>query len=386
MYCILSEERKRMNIIGNYLFQKILKTPVWEQKDQSTIGNKVLIKITDFCCKYLPKSIRIHVLTILDMGIVLMLRVFKLTNQLNFSVFLIQGKEKNSGEKIKIIYLSNDELDGYISNILFCEVPKCEKIGESSIRNIERECEKFFSNIDAIFVKSDMFYSGFFEKRGFIIIPEWISLTLDIERPFETIYKNFSYSTKREIRKVKSYGFSHEISHDLEKLKLFYYKMYLPYTKKKHGELTICVNFHSMRHLFEMGYKLMLIKYNEEYVSGWLFFLKDKKYVAKYMGIMDGKAGLLKQGLGDAAFYFSILWAKKNGAKLINFGACKSFLHDGVFRYKRKWGTKVERADKLIFYDIFSFRVCSKSKGIQVFLEMNPFVCLKNNQLQEMVS
>ena len=369
---------------NKYTFQRILKTPVWQQNNQSTISYKIITVITEFCCKYLPKPVRKHTLSAIYVSTMLVSRISMLINQLNFSTYIVSGKEKHSGTELRIIYITSEGLDPYISNVLFCDIPQCEKIGKISIWNIKKECSKFSSTIDAIFIKSDMFYSRFFKNRGFIIFPELISMTLDLTKPFEKILDNFSVNAKREIRKAKKYGYPYEISQDLEKLKLFYHKMYLPYAYQKHGKLAICVNFNTIRHLFETGYKLMLIKQNEEIVSGWLFSLKKKTYTARYMGITKGKTGLLRQGLGAAAFYFSILWAKENGVKIINFGACRPFLNDGVFRYKRKWGTKVEVAEKLFFYNNFALKICSDSKAIHSFLLKNPFICINDSQLQEM--
>ena len=79
----------------------------------------------------------------------------------------------------------------------------------------------------------------------------------------------------------------------------------------------------------------MLIKQKNEYISGMLFTLENKTFKPKFMGIVEDKIPLLKQGLGAATYYFSILWAKENSAKLIDFGGTtlgdieEFFLHWG---------------------------------------------------------
>ena len=78
----------------------------------------------------------------------------------------------------------------YLTNLLFSKEPKSKKIGKIFIWNIRKKLNSIPYDADAIFIKNDKFYSHFFEKQGFTIIPEWISTTLDISKPLEKIYEN----------------------------------------------------------------------------------------------------------------------------------------------------------------------------------------------------
>ena len=135
---------------NKYSFEKILKTPVWKQNNQSTISYKVITAITEFCCKYLPKPVRKHILSGIYVSTMLASRISMLIDQLNFSTYIVYGKEKHSGTELRILYITNEELDPYLSNILFCDIPKCEKIGKISIWNLKKECSKYYSTIDSI--------------------------------------------------------------------------------------------------------------------------------------------------------------------------------------------------------------------------------------------
>jgi predicted N-acyltransferase len=210
-------------------------------------------------------------------------------------------------------------------------------------------------------------------------------MEMDISIPINDINKSFSKSIKEDIRKVKKNGYSYELTDDLDKFKLFYYKMYLPYTKRRYGNQAKIYNFISIRHFFETVSKLMLIKKDEEYVLGSLFLINKDKLITQIMGIMDDKINLLKNGLGCAAYYFTLLWAKENKIKKLSYGTCKPFLNDGLYQYKKKWGTIIKKADTKYFPNIFAFVMNKNSKEIQNLLLNNPFICLTNNQLKTMV-
>ena len=156
--------------------------------------------------------------------------------------------------------------------------------------------------------------------------------------------------------------------------------MYIPYISWKFGDTGVYANFYTIKHLFERGSKLLFIKFNDEYLFGGLF-LKDKdKIFASYAGVMEGKFDCVQKGVITASYHYLIQKAKESGADIVDFGYCRPFVNDGVFIYKRKWGTKIEKA-RIDSAEIFSFKACNNSKGITNFLTKNPFVSLDKNRL-----
>ena len=314
----------------------------WSTHDENILIYRFTKKFTEFCCDNLPKPIRKKVFTIMDFTGILLSRFFFLLSQLPLTIYLLKGEEKYSKKNISVLLLSNKKSFPYLSNKIFSKTPKVEVIGKTHLWRLNKKIDAIISEVDAVFVKNDLFYSRFLKKKGFTIIPERISMTLDISQSIEKIYSNFNKSGKEDVRKVKKFDYTYEISDDVDKLDLFYYKMYLPYTCQRHGTFATCANYYAIRHLFERGSKLMLIKQDDEYVYGSLFFAKKDKVVATYAGLMEGREDCLKQGVSAAAYYFLIKWAKENGIKSADFGTCRSFLNNGVFRYKRKWGATIK--------------------------------------------
>jgi len=362
-------KNKSLNIIIQNL-----RNPWWLRNRQTVISRKIVKIFTEFCCKYLPKPIRIFAFHITDTISIMGFRLFLLICQLNLTVYLINGKEKHSGEEITVLFLSNTDSFSYLPNLIFSEGISIKKIKNLHIWNISKKFCEIPSDIDAVFIKCDRFYSNFLQKQDLTVIPELISMTLDVSEPFEKIFTKFNKSAKEEIRRIKRYKYDYEICQDLDKLKLFYNHMYMPYTYLRHGKLAICANFYTIRHLFERGSKLMFVKLDNEYVFGSLFFFKNDTIIGTHAGIMDGQINCFKKNISAASYYFSILWAKENGAKYLDFGTCRPFLNDGLFKYKKKWGAAIEKAKGN--FGIFAFKTCKDSKGIQSFLKNNPFICL----------
>jgi hypothetical protein len=357
-----------------------LKRRWWLIGEENTISYKFMSDFTEACC-YLPKPIRKRLFYFMDNLVVILSRVILIISQTSLVVYLINGKEKHSGANLTILYLGNENPSSYILEILFSGEPQIKKSKKIHIWNYKKEINRNKSNIDAVFIKSDRFYSNFFEKQGFIVIPEWIGMFLDISEPLEDIYKRFSKGAKEDIRKIKKYGYTYEISQDIDKLKFFYYKMYLPYVSWKYKKTAECINFFALKHIFEQGSKILFIKENNEYIFGGLFLINKGKVLASYAGVMEGKFDNIQKGPIAASYFYLIQHSKECGAKEIDFGSSRSFVNDGVFKYKRKWGTRIEKAG----YDtpeIFAFKVINNNKGIESFLTNNPFISSEKNRFK----
>ena len=95
---------------------------------------------------------------------------------------------------------------------------------------------------------------------------------------------------------------------------------------------------------------------------------------------MKEKFDHVKRGVIAASYYYLIQYSKKSSAKLIDLGSCRPFVNDGLFNYKRKWGTKIGKSENE-FSEIYSFKQCSNNKGIKSFLINNPFIYLEKNRL-----
>jgi hypothetical protein len=364
--------------IGNLLFSA-LKTRWWLVGEQDTIRYKILRDCTETCC-YLPKPIRKRVFSILNDFVLILSRFFSILSQMSLIAYQVSGKEKHGRGNLTILFIGDEPIFPYISSILFSEEPKIEKYFNIHLWNYKKKINQIHSDINAVFIKSDRFYSSFFEKQGYKVIPKWISATLDISEPLENVYKKFSKSAKEDIRKIKKYSYTYEISQDPDKLNLFYYKMYLPYISSRYGKFGKCLNFYSIKHYFERGSKILFIKLDNEYMFGGLFLKKKDKVYASYAGVMEGKFDYIKKGVIAGSYYYLIQHSKKIGANLIDFGFCKPFVNDGLFSYKRKWGTRIEKTGNENT-EIYSFKVLNENKGIRNFLTNNPFISLEKNQI-----
>jgi hypothetical protein len=362
---------------------KILNFSLWEQSKESNLNIIIVKKILNLY-SHLPKYIGKILLSLCENIYILICRFFMLINKLYVTIFIIQGQEKNTKKDINIIYLSKNNTYSYLHEKLFSDGFRSKKIGKCLIWNINKKLNFLSINYDALFIKSDMFFSNYFKKQGYIVIPELISYNLDTTKPIETITKNFKKSIKEDIRKIKKIGYTYEITQNLEKVKMFYYQMYHPYITNKYGKLTGISHYEFIKYLIKKDCKLILIKKNNEYLYGALFSTKKEKVKTYFSGVMNGKLNYMKKGLGATPYYFLILWTKENGYKSIDFGKTNPFLDDGLLRYKIKWGMNIKKPD-ITSQNIIAFKIYDNNQGITNFLINNPMISIEKNKFKGII-
>ena len=368
-----------MNKQSKKILIKDISKPWWLIDDENSISYKVVKEITD-ACSHLPKPIRKRMLSTIGTVVIWRSRFLFVLSHVSLKGYIVNGKEKHSGKGLRILFISTKAPSSHILNVIFKQKPEIKKKFKVSLLNNKKKINQIKSEIDAVLIKCDRFYAGFFEKQGFTIIPEWVRMTLDISEPFDSFITNLSRSAKEDIRKIKKLGYTYEISQDINKLNFFYNKMYVPYVSWRFPETDIRTNFYTMKYLFEQGNKLLFVKHKDEYIFGGLFLKNKDKVTATYAGITEGKFDHVKRGVIAASYYYLIQHSKESGANLVDLGSCRPFVNDGLFSYKRKWGAKIGKSGNECS-EIYSFKQYSDNKGIKSFLTNNPFIYIEKNQL-----
>ena len=345
----------------------------WAYTSEEGFNQRVFRSVVDRCCSDFPQPLKAVILALLASLGLWLLRVAMILCQCTLPVFFLQGQERTSKKPLTLLYSGDETSIPFLSSLVHHDTPQISSRGLLHLWNIRRILRNPIHSVDAAIVKCDRFYGGFLEKKGFIIIPEWVTMVLDTSPPFDDLHRNFSKSAKEDIRKIKRQGYSYEVTHDLDKLHLFYQDMYLPYAHWRYGPSAVCTSYAAIRLLFEKDNLLLLIKHNNEYVCGSPFSVKKDTIIATYAGVRKGHYDEVKKGLGAAPYYFLILWAKNHNINTINFGKCRPFLRDGNFQYKKKWGTVVKPSTST--YDgIFAFQPRSNSHAMKQVLINNPFL------------
>ena len=294
-----------------------------------------------------------------------------------FAFFFI-GNEKHTGVNLKSLVVSSKSMSHYIVNLLYAEKPQVKESGKVSPRNPFLKHDFLLNEVDMILIVTNRLTFPFLPD-DFIIIPKQVRFICDLSDPPEILFQNLNRRRRRSIQTIEKIGYSYEVVHEMSKFELFYNETYYPYIIKRHQELATPESFAYLKQLFKNG-GLLLVKKNNEIVSGILFCVRGKTIWTPSMGVKLEKIKdeFVRKTAGDALIYFLIKWARKHGYKCLDYGNSRPFLNDGVVRYKKEWGMRVQKSgENAIFVHLNNFGI-----GVRSFLTNNPFFYLDGNQLK----
>ncbi len=160
---------------------------------------------------------------------------------------------------------------------------------------------------------------------------------LDIRIDEDEIFKSFSNTNRRNIRKSETEGVEVEISGEKEAVREYYRLHGL--TRKIHGmppqPFSFFKNIHELIISDGLGF-VCLGSYKKRIISGVLFMHFRDNALYKF-GASDRKYQYLRPN--NLIMWEAIKYCRRNGVKYVNFGRTDRD-QKGLIRYKDSWGAK----------------------------------------------
>ncbi|MEM3872855.1 MAG: hypothetical protein QXE05_09890 [Nitrososphaeria archaeon] len=285
-------------------------------------------------------------------------------------VFQLEGKIAGSNIDFSAIVAANKQLCHYFSKISYADVVYPNYFGKFCYYKLPYFVKEM--KCDVVFVESEPAFSSFLLSQDFFIMP-YVNFSLNISTSLDSIIKNMHKSKRRIIRRIERLGLTYEITRDYEKLKLFYYKMYLSRVLSSHGKAAEPISFAECKRLFQEG-GLILVKLAGKTIGGAVYVSKGDELYLPISG-MSSYIDNLRNISHTAIIYFLILFGKKNGYKKIDDGFCLPFLNDGVLQYKKSFGMRITDKSNT---RILGIKFCNFKESARYFILKNPFIFVYN--------
>lgn len=257
------------------------------------------------------------------------------------NAILLEGKERQTGELLRVFYFGHGENYDFILKKLFSEYETVEIKRNIFALNVRKLMKKYAGRVDLLFSDVELLYTKMLSHENFLQIPHWIRQEYNVPDSWEGVLQSFRKNTKKtDLRKVRKYNFSYAISTAENDFKEFYHTMHVPYLQKRFDDLVIIEPEGKFLRQCRKG-KLMQIIREGEVVAAVLLHMADGRLAYVWVGVPEHIEGDMFDGAFSAMYYFTILYGYLNGCRKIDFLGTRPILNDGLFRYKRKWGTHV---------------------------------------------
>lgn len=305
--------------------------------------------------------------------------LYKIRKELRFNVYILSGKNRFTDSTIKVLYIISCEIPPYFINRFYKDAPHISRIKISYVWRLKKIISDRFPDVDFVMADMHKFLTHFFKIKNSFLVPIFIKQALALNKPKHEIIKGFRKNTRHtDLRKIRKFKYTYEISSDLSALKFFYERMYSPYIRKRYVEEAAVNDFDEIKKIFKNG-EILFIKSDDKYISAVLAERKNGHYFWHRVGVLDGNHDFVKKGALSATYYFAILRAKELNAQVIDFGHSRPYLSDGVLRHKRKWNAYIFQAQdiqRLIYMKI------NKTKNAADVFSEQPFLCIENGNLK----
>jgi len=296
---------------------------------------------------------------------------------LRIPIGILRGPTRLIGHEGTLLFAGNEHEVYYLIQGFFEGKYQCESLGEVPIWSLARTLKELRTTADLTIARIDRLSSHLFFGPDYLAVPEWIGSMLTVPEDLENFTRK-NDSLKSDLRRVYRNRLKHLISHDEKDFEEFYYGMYVPFVRKRHGQQAVIRNFYWMRRAFRHG-GLLWVQQDGHRIAGQLFRRQGNAIQLLGIGTANGEWKHVKEGAICATDLYIVKYAKKLGFKLIDFGGSRPSLNDGVLRYKRKWGMYLyDKTDNWYNYLIYWNRF---DESVTSFFFHNPLIFREHGRL-----
>ena len=213
-------------------------------------------------------------------------------------------------------------------------VVKREKVGVVPIWELPRTLKRLQGSVDLTVARIDRLSARLLSPLNYFAVPDWVGSWLDVPEDLTKWARasKFHFTYLRET--------TAHVSHERADFNRFYQEMYVPYICRRHGDLAHVRSLYQLRRCFDRG-GILWLHYRGQPIAASLFQHIGNTLGFIAYGTARGEWPAVKTGTFDALKYYQVEYARRNGYERIDYGGSRPSLHDGVLRYKRKWGMKL---------------------------------------------
>jgi Acetyltransferase (GNAT) domain len=275
-----------------------------------------------------------------------------------------RGPARPSGKSATLLVVGEEPWVNYLPARFFADVPQKELISHTTVWRLPALLKKLQSSADLVVMRVDRVSARAFFGTRYLSVPQWIGAWLKVPAD-PAVLARASKNLREDMRRARHHRLQTVVSYDVADFEAFYKTMYVPYTRSRYGERAWVSGRESMQRSFCRG-GLIWVQRDGERLAGVLFMRHQQTFYSLALGTANGELAPLRQGALAATYYAGIEYAHQHGCTEINYGGNRASLHDGVLRYKSKWGATLR--DKPDSYFDFLVRWSSFNDAVAKFL------------------
>jgi len=250
-------------------------------------------------------------------------------------VYRLDG-ETHAGTAGRMIVAGFSPFVDYLPERFFAKPPERTQLRNQTLMGLRDRMLMESEGADLVLTRADKLLASLIARRDFLQLPQSIACMLRVPPETSSLAAS-SHSLRVDLGLVRHRGFVMRRSEREEDVRLFYDSFYLPTVKHRHRNFAVPRSWSGVRSAARRG-GLFWVEHQGEVVGGCVYCFRNGRIFAHSMGQRPAANGRPRPGVDAAIYYHLIETSRRLGFGEIDFGGCRPSLHDGVVRYKRKWG------------------------------------------------
>ncbi|MCR4300472.1 MAG: GNAT family N-acetyltransferase [Sulfuricaulis sp.] len=284
-------------------------------------------------------------------------------------VWLLEGRERNGREPLRIAFAGQLENMAYISELAYGDSTVAVAQGWQWIKNVSSWARRRAGDDGLVVIDVDERWRHLFAWQRCFWLPIWLGGEIDVDAVIARM--QHSRNAKEDLRRFRNRGIAWEITTSVEAFEHFYTTMHVPYVKNVFGDRAWVETYEEVLQRMPQCELLLAIQRGEPIAGQVIEYYKPGHAAEWFLGVKNGDRSYVQLGVIKALDYFTALHLAQRGYKKCHLGGTRPFLHDSVLHRKaRRRGMCVTDHWKKGFALSFS----RLSPGIAAFLMHNPFV------------
>jgi hypothetical protein len=278
-----------------------------------------------------------------------------------------------TGADWTIIFVGPEQSLKEIRSLFFQEASQRD-LGRITLWKLSAQTQQWLAKgADLVVCELSRIHSQLPRTAFVFTIPTLIHQVLAIPKPLETLIAGRRLKgIRRRINRAQKAGLTYRFSQSKTDFDHFYYHMYLPFIKDRHGDLALATPYHDLRQRWFTKGGLVLVTQNDEPIAGTLCYLANDTCFSVEGGILEADPHLIQQGINAFLIWCAIVWGHDQGATIFDMGGSRTWRSNGSFASKQRWGAQVVRRKRI--YSTWTFLAQNLSPSLRDHINRLGFI------------
>ncbi len=300
-------------------------------------------------------------------------RCYRTYDQVRPEFWLAESQPRDGRTPVTLLCAARKRERSFLLEQVLGEGYRERCVGRAWLWHVPRIIARRGNDCCVVLVHAQERFRRLLGPQQWVGIPTWVMGELVLPLSREILTAN---SVRDDLRKIRKFAYSFEVTQDIRRYEDFYHHMYLPYAVQTFGDGALTWSPEVLEESFRAG-ELLIVNRHGTPVAGELIRYTESAPRLLVLGVRDASRELVHEGVIGALYHFALRHLESKGFRRVELGKTRAFLNDGILRYKKKLGLRLLGPADGCFY----LRVLRHTEATKTFLQTNPLIFARDGAL-----